>query len=471
MSMDEVISFMKSTKDGFSLQSQDGRSIFDIEPLRSIIDAIQDGIYITDENAITIAVNSAYQRITGLNRNILIGRYMGDLVELGYLSNSASLEVLKRKEVVTLVQTINGTQKILVTGSPVFDEKNKLICIVTSVRDITELLRAKHAQEQLENLFQSKSQYKISCSSSDLIISRETKKLFDLATNVAKYNSKVLLRGETGTGKSKLARYIHSISPRAEHAFLELNCSGIPDNLLEIELFGYAPGAFTGASAKGKKGLLEIAHLGTLFLDEIGDLPLSMQVKLLKVIEENRFLPVGGTEFREVDIRIISATHRNLEEMVTRGEFREDLFYRINVVDLELPPLKARPSEILPLVQQYQKSFNEKYDLNKQFSPEVIESFTQYTWPGNIRQLVNVIERLMVSTMQAEVTAYDLPEFIRNTTGVQKQSLNLKDKVLAYEQALILDALEIYGSTRATAEALGVEQSTLVKKIARFKQQ
>lgn len=471
MSMDEVISFMKSTKDGFSLQSQDGRSIFDIEPLRSIIDAIQDGIYITDENAITIAVNSAYQRITGLNRNILIGRYMGDLVELGYLSNSASLEVLKRKEVVTLVQTINGTQKILVTGSPVFDEKNKLICIVTSVRDITELLRAKHAQEQLENLFKSKSQYKISCSSSDLIISRETKKLFDLATNVAKYNSKVLLRGETGTGKSKLARYIHSISPRAEHAFLELNCSGIPDNLLEIELFGYAPGAFTGASAKGKKGLLEIAHLGTLFLDEIGDLPLSMQVKLLKVIEENRFLPVGGTEFREVDIRIISATHRNLEEMVTRGEFREDLFYRINVVDLELPPLKARPSEILSLVQQYQKSFNEKYDLNKQFSPEVIESFTQYTWPGNIRQLVNVIERLMVSTMQAEVTAYDLPEFIRNTTGVQKQSLNLKDKVLAYEQALILDALEIYGSTRATAEALGVEQSTLVKKIARFKQQ
>lgn len=470
MSIEEVISFMKTSKERFTLQGQDGRSIFDVEPIRSIIDAIQDGIYITDANAVTIAVNSAYQRITGLNRNILIGRYMGDLVKLGYLSNSASLEVLKRQDVVTLVQTINGTQKILVTGSPVFDEKKQLICVVTSVRDITELLRAKHAQEQLENLFRNQSQYKISIASNDLIISRETQNLFDLATNVAKFNSKILLRGETGTGKSKLARYIHSISPRAEYAFLELNCSGIPDNLLEIELFGYVPGAFTGAAAKGKKGLLEIAHQGTLFLDEIGDLPLNMQVKLLKVIEDNRFLPVGSTEFKEVDIRIISATHRNLEDMVANGEFREDLVYRINVVELFLPPLRTRSSEILPLVQQYQKSFNEKYDLGKQFSPEVIEALTHYNWPGNIRQLVNVVERLMVSTTQTEITVHDLPKNIRTEVSFEKVELSLKEKVLAFERDLILSALNIHGSTRATAEALRVEQSTLVKKIARFKQ-
>ena len=470
MSMDEVISFMKVNKDRFSLQGQDGRSIFDVEPIRSIIDAIQDGIYITDARAVTIAVNRSYERITGLNRSILIGRYMGDLVKLGYLSNSASLEVLKRQEVVTLVQTINGSQKILVTGSPVFDERKQLMCVVTSVRDITELLRAKHAQEQLENLFRSQSQYKISSFSEELIISRETQKIFDLATNVAKYNSKVLLRGETGTGKSKLARYIHSISPRATHAFLELNCSGIPDNLLEIELFGYVPGAFTGASTKGKKGLLEISHQGTLFLDEIGDLPLSMQVKLLKVIEENRFLPVGSTEFKEVDIRIISATHRNLEEMVKAGEFREDLFYRINVVDIELPPLRQRNSEILPLIQQSQKSFNEKYQMDKQFSPEVIESLTLHDWPGNIRQLVNVIERLMVSTTHAEISMHDLPDYLHHETQLPKQGVTLKDKVLAYEYELIVEALNIHGSTRATAEALGVEQSTLVKKITRFKQ-
>ncbi|WP_010111149.1 sigma-54-dependent Fis family transcriptional regulator [Acinetobacter sp. P8-3-8] len=469
MTIDQVISFMKTHNDRFSLMGADGRSIFDVEPIRSIINAIQDGIYITDADAITIAVNSAYERITGLNRNILIGRFMGDLVELGYLSNSASLEVLKRNEVVTLVQTINGSQNILVTGSPVFDEKNQLICVVTSVRDITELLRAKHAQEQLENLFRSQSQYKVSFSSQALIVSRETQQIFDLVTNVAKFNSKVLLRGETGTGKSKLASYLHSISPRAEHAFLELNCSGMPDNLLEMELFGYVPGAFTGASAKGKKGLLEIAHQGTLFLDEIGDLPLNMQVKLLKVIEDNRFLPVGGTEFKEVDIRIISATHRDLDEMVAQGEFREDLYYRINVIDIVLPPLRERRTEILPLIEQYQRNFNEKYQLEKSLSPEVIESLAQYDWPGNIRQLINVVERLMVSTPQSEISLKDLPEYLRAHSVESNHGLNLKDRVLAFEKDLIISALNIHGSTRATAEALGVEQSTLVKKIARFK--
>ncbi|MDN8247092.1 sigma 54-interacting transcriptional regulator [Acinetobacter baumannii] len=470
MSIDQVIAFMKSNTGYFELKTQEGRSIFDVEPIRSLINAIQDGVYITDAQAVTLAVNDAYERITGLNRSILIGRYMGDLVNLGYLSNSASLEVIKCQEVVTLVQTINGTQKILVTGSPIFDEQNQLICVVTSVRDITELLRAKHAQEQLENLFRSQSQYKITGSAHDLIISRETQGIFDLATNVAKFNSKVLLRGETGTGKSKLARYIHSISSRAEHAFLELNCTGIPDNLLETELFGYVPGAFTGASAKGKKGLLEIAHQGTLFLDEIGDLPLSMQVKLLKVIEENRFLPVGSTEFKEIDIRLISATHRNLEELIEKGEFREDLYYRINVIDIELPPLRQRHSEILPLVNQYQKLFNEKYQLQKTFSPEVIESFAHYDWPGNIRQLINVIEGLMVSTTHSEIRLHDLPKKLQHKSNLSSSKMSLKDRVLAFEKELILAALNEHGSTRASADALGVEQSTLVKKIARFKQ-
>lgn len=470
MTVDQMLSLMKNSKNYFELNTQDGRTIFDVEPIRSLINAIQDGIYITDAKAVTIAVNDAYERITGLNRSHVIGRYMGDLVKLGYISNSASLEVIKRQEVVTLVQTIHGSQKILVTGSPVFDQANKLIFIVTSVRDITELLRAKHAQEQLENLFRSQSQYNITRAIQDLIISRETQSIFDLATNVAKFNSKVLLRGETGTGKSKLARYIHSISPRAERAFLELNCSGIPDNLLEIELFGYVPGAFTGASTKGKKGLLEIAHEGTLFLDEIGDLPLSMQVKLLKVIEENRFLPVGSTEFRDVDIRIISATHRNLEEMVAKGEFREDLFYRINVIDLELPPLRQRRSEILSLVQQYLQVFNDKYQLDKSLSPEVMEAFSQYDWPGNIRQLINVLERLMVSTTHNEIVLRDLPAHLATHGQIESNKMTLKERVQAFECELISTALAQHGSTRATAKALGVEQSTLVKKIARFKQ-
>ncbi len=456
---------------GFALKTQDGRSIFNVEPIRSFMEAIQDGIYITDAEAVTLAVNSAYERITGLNRSLLLGRYMGDLVKLGYLSNSVSLEVIKRQDVVTLVQSIHGNQKILVTGSPIFDAKQQLLCVVTCVRDITELLRAKHAQEQLENLFRSQAQYKISSHASDFIVSQHTQDILDLATHVAKFDSKVLIGGETGTGKSQLARYIHHMSPRAEQAFLELNCSGLPDNLLEIELFGYVAGAFTGASSKGKKGLLEIAHQGTLFLDEIGDLPLHLQVKLLKVIEEQRFLAVGGTEFKQIDVRIISATHRNLKEMLDHGQFREDLFYRLNVVELNLPPLRERRAEIIPLLEHYLSLWNQKYQQHKSLSPEVLEALSHYAWPGNIRELVNLVERLCVVTRQDHIELQDLPEHLSVQCDVASTPLSLKAQVLAYERQLIIEALAVHGSTRATAQALQVEQSTLVKKIARFKQQ
>lgn len=456
---------------GFALKTQDGRSIFNVEPIRSFMEAIQDGIYITDAEAVTLAVNSAYERITGLNRSLLLGRYMGDLVKLGYLSNSVSLEVIKRQDVVTLVQSIHSNQKILVTGSPIFDAKQQLLCVVTCVRDITELLRAKHAQEQLENLFRSQAQYKISSHASDFIVSQHTQDILDLATHVAKFDSKVLIGGETGTGKSQLARYIHHMSPRAEQAFLELNCSGLPDNLLEIELFGYVAGAFTGASSKGKKGLLEIAHQGTLFLDEIGDLPLHLQVKLLKVIEEQRFLAVGGTEFKQIDVRIISATHRNLKEMLDHGQFREDLFYRLNVVELNLPPLRERRAEIIPLLEHYLSLWNQKYQQHKSLSPEVLEALSHYAWPGNIRELVNLVERLCVVTRQDHIELQDLPEHLSVHCDVASTPLSLKAQVLAYERQLIIEALAVHGSTRATAQALQVEQSTLVKKIARFKQQ
>lgn len=464
------LSFLDQVQ-GFALKTQDGRSIFNVEPIRSFMEAIQDGIYITDAEAVTLAVNSAYERITGLNRSLLLGRYMGDLVKLGYLSNSVSLEVIKRQDVVTLVQSIHGNQKILVTGSPIFDAKQQLLCVVTCVRDITELLRAKHAQEQLENLFRSQAQYKLSSHASDCIVSQHTQDVFDLATHVAKFDSKVLIGGETGTGKSQLARYIHHMSPRAEQAFLELNCSGLPDNLLEIELFGYVAGAFTGASSKGKKGLLEIAHQGTLFLDEIGDLPLHLQVKLLKVIEEQRFLAVGGTEFKQIDVRIISATHRNLKDMLDQGQFREDLFYRLNVVELNLPPLRERRAEIIPLLEHYLSLWNQKYQQHKSLSPEVLEALTHYAWPGNIRELVNWVERLCVMSRQDHIDMQDLPQPLQVQPIVASKPLSLKAQVLTYERQLIIEALAVHGSTRATAQALQVEQSTLVKKIARFKQQ
>ncbi|AXY56290.1 PAS domain S-box protein [Acinetobacter chinensis] len=439
------------------------------EPVNSILEAIQDGLYITDKNAITVTVNKAYERITGLDRKLLIGRSMDEIVTQGYLTNSISADVLRKKEVVTTVQTINQNQKILVTGSPLFDEQGNVSYIISSVRDVTELVAAKHAQEQLENLYKTKSQHKVQCSDTDFIISRQSQAVFDQATHIAQFDCKVLIQGETGTGKSKLARYIHSCSPRASEVFMELNCSGIPENLLEIELFGYVAGAFTGASAKGKKGLLEIAHKGTLFLDEIGDLPLPLQVKILKVIEEQRFIPVGATEYKTIDIRVISATHKHLKTQISKGEFREDLYYRLNVVELELAPLRERRTEIIPLIQFYKNHVNQKYGLNTEIELEVLEFLSCWNWPGNIRELINLVERLLVSSTDRMITLNHLPKEFTEFGLKKAVSTSLKDRMVAYEKSLIIEAMSKFSSMRQAAMALGVDQSTLVKKIARYK--
>ena len=223
---------------------------------------------------------------------------------------------------------------------------------------------------------------------------------------------KVLLQGETGVGKTLVAQFIHNASGRAKEPFLALNCGALPENLIEAELFGYAPGAFTGAGTKGKRGLLELAHNGTLFLDEIGDLPLPVQVKLLKVIEENRFIPVGGLELKEVDVRIISATHHDLKQQVAEGKFRADLYYRLNVVPISIPALRERSEEIGPLLEYYLAHFNQRYSRQAQWSLEALELLGEYAWPGNIRELINVVERLVVTCNSQVIEALDLPEDI-----------------------------------------------------------
>lgn len=444
---------------------------FTSEPFKSILEAIPEGIYIIDKNTITIAVNKAYERISGLDRNIFVGRSVIDLCNEGIFTNSLSLDVLHTKETVTRIQTINGRPNIYVSGCPLFDEAGNVSYIIGCIRNVSELVTAKHAQEQLESLYKTKAQHKINCSGSDFIISKQSQAIFDTTTRIAQFDCKVLIQGETGTGKSKLAKYIHSYSSRKNEVFLELNCSGIPENLLEIELFGYVSGAFTGASNKGKKGLLEIAHKGTLFLDEIGDLPLALQVKLLKVIEEQAFIPVGATEYKYIDVRIISATHKNLKKQVQLGEFREDLYYRINVVQLELSPLRQRRAEVIPLIQFYKNHFNQKYNLKTEFEADVLEYLSTYEWPGNIRELINMVERLLVSNHTNLITLNDLPREITVNSNIKTPKGTLKEKVDAYEKSLIIEAMNVYDSMRQAATYLGVDQSTLVKKIARYKQE
>ncbi|WP_411358972.1 sigma-54 interaction domain-containing protein [Pseudidiomarina salilacus] len=439
--------------------------------LQRVIDAMSDGVYITDGHGITVTVNKAYERITGIPRSALVGLHMSEVVQRGYISRSVSLEVLKEKGPVTLTQTIGEDHKILVSGTPMFDSRGRIEYIVTTVRDVTELLQAKRAEEQLEQILHVRDHYGAREARDALIISRATQQCYDLAKRVAPTAAKILIQGETGTGKTLLARTVHEYSAVAQGPFIEINCAAMPESLLEAELFGYVPGAFTGAAQKGKTGLLEAANNGTLFLDEIGDLPLSLQAKLLKVIAENRFIPVGGTQFKKTNFRLISATHHNLHELVAQRMFREDLLYRLSVVPLELPPLRERAEEVEALLNHYLHHFNCKYEFDCRWQREVIERLCRYQWPGNIRELINLTERLVVTAEQSLITTAQLPRELRVDSAVGRVGVSLKEQVEALEQQLIEQALELYGTTRQAAAALDIDQSTLVKKQQRWRAQ
>lgn len=443
--------------------------------LVELLDALHDGIYVTDGDGVTLKVNRAYERLTGLKAEALVGRRMVDLVREGIISRSASLRVLQDRAPFSVMQRLGNGKRLLVSASPIFGEGRSVRYVVSVVRDMTELLRMKHERDELQQLKQLRtSTAKLHAGEQDELLQSPSvlgdPALYALARRVASRDVKVLIQGETGVGKTLLARFIHNASERAAEPFLALNCGAMPEHLIEAELFGYAPGAFTGASAKGKRGLLELANRGTVFLDEIGDLPLSLQIKLLKVIEENRFIPVGGLELREVDVRIITATHRNLRQMVEEGTFRADLFYRLNVVPLQLMPLRERRTEIAPLLRHYLDHFNRIHGQQLEWDLEAMDWLMEYRWPGNIRELINLVERLVVTCDGERIESLDLPSEYRSvgTDSSPDTGLPLRRVVELAERAAIRRALQMYGTTRGAAKALGVSQATIVQKMKRW---
>jgi PAS domain S-box-containing protein len=448
--------------------------IFNKNLLQPVLDALPDGVYITDGFGVTVSVNKAYEQITGLQRHRVLGKHMQSLVRDGYISNSVSLEVIREKQPITRVQTIKGNRKIVVSGNPMFDENGTLEYVISSVRDVTALLRAKHAEEQLEQILTVRKEYGIDVDvhtdKAGVLTGTNTRQCYKLAKKVAVTDVKILIQGETGTGKTLLAQFIHDNSLRCAAPFISLNCAAMPEGLIEAELFGYTAGAFTGASSRGKEGLLDIANGGTLFLDEIGDLPLSLQAKLLKVIEENKFLPLGGTRFKNTNIRLITATHHDLKKAIADGKFREDLYYRLQIMPLDLPPLRKRQDEISPLLTHFLNHYAKRYNTEKILHPETLELLLHYKWPGNIRELMNLTERLALITEHSEIIPNDLPESIRPlVTHSEPYCLgSLKQQVEDLERELISNAISLYGSTRAAATSLGINQSTLVKKRQNF---
>ena len=300
--------------------------------LEEIIEHSFDGIYITDGNGNTTMVNRAYEQITGLKKKEVLGKNMKSLVQSGVISLSGSLHAIRENRVVTLSQEFKTGKKAVITSSPIYDENGNISMVVTNVRDLTEIYQLKERvveqKQEEEKLRQNLIHVQNQMMEEDMIVQDENAlRVVFLADKVAPLDATVMLLGETGVGKEVFARYIFKKSERKDQNFIKVNCGAIPENLLESELFGYEKGAFTGANRNGKIGLFELADKGTIFLDEIGELPLNMQVKILRAIQEKEIERIGGTRPIKIDVRIIAATNRNLEVMMREGNFREDLYY------------------------------------------------------------------------------------------------------------------------------------------------
>lgn len=448
--------------------------------LHCIINAMADGIYIADEKGIFIAINNIAAELEGISARYFIGKHASELIKNGLLDEDEviTLKVLKTRRVMHQYKESHNGRKIMVTGTPIF-RNNKLFLILIQERDITSIT---DLQQELDSLTRTKERIenelailtKRSCLSSNLIYkSAEMDKIVQTCMRIADVDTTVLITGESGTGKGVLANLIHECSPRKACNFIKIDCTAIPDSLFESELFGYEAGSFTGAKKEGKSGLIELANHGTLFIDEIGELPLQLQTKLLTAIQDKSFYRIGGHAPIPLDIRIITATNRNLEEMVTAHQFREDLYYRLNVVPITIPPLRERRDDIYPLTINFLAIFNKKYHLNKTLSPKALDYFIDYDWKGNVRQLENMIERLVVTTESDIIQPPDLPPAITmqpihgdlpRFSAHQTYSNAFAD----FEKNLLIQVMHNCSSTKEMSTVLQIAPNTITTKLKKY---
>ncbi|MEQ8237182.1 MAG: sigma 54-interacting transcriptional regulator, partial [Syntrophomonadaceae bacterium] len=352
--------------------------------------------------------------------------------------------------------------------------------VVCNVRDITELNLLRQELEKVQGLTQHYEnqlrtlQMQYNGSEKLVVSSAKMRKLLEMVIRLAAVDSTILITGESGTGKELIAEIIHSNSSRHDKPLIKVNCGAIPENLLESELFGYEGGAFTGAKKEGKPGYIELAAGGTLFLDEIGEIPLNLQVKLLRFLQSKEIIRVGGSSYHNIDVRIVTATNRELLDMVQKKQFREDLYYRLNVVPVNTPPLRERKEDIPTLVAHFMGLYNRKYHMDRKIAPEVIDIFMQYDWPGNIRELENLIERLVVISPGDIIRREDLPAHLIDTIGVNSSFilvsgiLPLKEAVESVEKQLLEKVYNKSLTTRQMAKELEVDASTIVRKAAKY---
>ena len=370
--------------------------------LIAILESSFDGIFVTDAQARPIWCNHSYEVISGLTAQEVLGVPMGELVRRGTISHSATLEALAQGQAVTINQTFTTGKRAVVTSTPIYDQTDQICLVVTNVRDISELIALQETLDHQRRL-SARYQQEIAVIRDQLLHTPQlvaedpaTLNLLRIVGRAAQLDTVVLIQGETGTGKERIASYIHQNSPRARKNFIRVNCGAIPESLAESELFGYERGAFTGANREGKPGLFEVAHEGTIFLDEVGELSLATQTKLLRVLQEKEITRVGGSKPIPIDVRVIAATNRDLQKCVTEGAFREDLYYRLSVFPVWVPPLRERKLDIPKLAASVIEELNQTYEHKKSLTVGAEATLLQYPWPGNVRELENLVERAVI---------------------------------------------------------------------------
>jgi len=447
--------------------------------LATVIDCSYDGIFVSDETGRLTKLNAAAGKLLGMDPIAVLHRHAVEVASEHHLGGCVVERVMAEKKTYSTSYELHG-KTIAVTGNPIFDESGHIVSVVSNVRDLTELSCLRRELKQVSLLkdmyFSELSRLKVQVASeTEAFRSAEMQRVYDLALRVAVVDTPIMILGESGVGKEVLADYIHHNSLRRDQAFIKVNCAAIPESLLESELFGYAEGAFTGAKKGGKPGVFELANRGTLFLDEVGEIPANTQVKLLRAFQDQAVFKVGGSKPVKYDVRLLFATNRVLETEVSAGRFREDLYYRINVVPICIPPLRERVADITILADTFLKKFNEKYHMNKKLSGEALELFMSYNWPGNVRELSNVLERLVITFQSDVIMMEDVPRNMypqvthQLATRKKEPLLPLKNVLDMVEKDVIERSLKECKSLRHAARVLGVDPSTLLRKVEKYK--
>ena len=453
--------------------------------LDAIFKGTSDGLWVHDSDGTVLNINTVSEMINGIKARDVIGKSIYELIEEGVFEGVVTPEILRTKRQFSTLSYVKKTQKkVLVTGTPILDEDGNVSLIVSNERDLShwnavkaDLEQSRKVAEKYKDEFEELSLLE-SGQTGIVAESREMKQVLRIGMKLARMGaSNILIQGESGTGKGLLAKFIHDNGQRRTKPFIQINCAALPESLLEAELFGYEKGAFTGAREQGKLGLFELAHEGTLFLDEIGDLPLGVQAKLLKYLDDQEILPLGAIQRKKVDCTVIAATNRDIARLTEQKRFRQDLFFRLNTFRVQIPPLRQRPVDVIRMSEHFLENCNKEFQVQRSISPEALVKLQAYPFPGNVRELQNIVKNAVVlseSDMLDEILvdnmAFSQIKMAADEKPISgtRYPMRLGEKIASVEKEILLDACTRFKTTRRIALQLGTSQSSVMRKLKKY---